>query len=338
MLNIKLIAVACNEACYLPEWILHHVYFGFDCIDIHVNRTTDNTFEIQKLLTQFPHVNLIDADAHFPPGAKNPQVDLYREEMKKAYKQGFSHVMLLDIDEFWTPLDLKTSIKDATALLPDVNTVSFEWQNKIDTLPFGFVIEPSNSTPVARVPQLKSLFKMRPEGYRMLNPHSSRDEGLTRALADGSLFYPTNVSMSQIDGEELRKPPKASFILHRLLRSEFEFIASLSRLNPRQSTTAEQPLKNNRRSGFRHGPRRHEFVFEQSAFDAYRTFMVSEMAVFSDILETAKQFIREEFNRTLDIINNAQPEAFKIISDSLQGVSNEQAQQAIANFKRKAGL
>lgn len=49
-LKIKLVAIAKDEAAYLPEWIFHHLYFGFDQIDIYVNNTSDNTFALGEQL------------------------------------------------------------------------------------------------------------------------------------------------------------------------------------------------------------------------------------------------------------------------------------------------
>ena len=67
-LKIKLVAIAKDEAAYLPEWIFHHLYFGFDAIDIYVNNTTDNTHELSQYLAPLESVSLIDGDSYFLSG------------------------------------------------------------------------------------------------------------------------------------------------------------------------------------------------------------------------------------------------------------------------------
>ena len=43
--KIKLVAIAKNEAAYLPQWI-HHFLVGFNEIEIYINDTTDNSVAI----------------------------------------------------------------------------------------------------------------------------------------------------------------------------------------------------------------------------------------------------------------------------------------------------
>ena len=41
--KVKLVAIAKNEAAYLPQWIHHHFSIGFNEIEIFINDTTDNS-------------------------------------------------------------------------------------------------------------------------------------------------------------------------------------------------------------------------------------------------------------------------------------------------------
>ena len=43
---IKLVAIAKNEALYIPAWVYHHFKIGIDYIEIHINNTTDNSVEV----------------------------------------------------------------------------------------------------------------------------------------------------------------------------------------------------------------------------------------------------------------------------------------------------
>ena len=45
---IKLVAIAKNEAPYIPLWAFHHFRIGIDLIEIHINNTDDNSIRICK--------------------------------------------------------------------------------------------------------------------------------------------------------------------------------------------------------------------------------------------------------------------------------------------------
>ena len=63
--RVKLVAIAKDEAAYIPDWIFHHLHFGFDAIDIYVNNTSDNTQEIANKFTVNKQVSFIEGDAFF---------------------------------------------------------------------------------------------------------------------------------------------------------------------------------------------------------------------------------------------------------------------------------
>jgi len=44
--KVKLVAIAKDEAPYIPQWIYHHLSIGIDLIEIHINNTTDNSLNI----------------------------------------------------------------------------------------------------------------------------------------------------------------------------------------------------------------------------------------------------------------------------------------------------
>ena len=61
---IKLIAVAKNEALYIPSWVHHHFRIGVDYIEIHINDTDDNSIEICQRIKEFDdRFNFIESDA-----------------------------------------------------------------------------------------------------------------------------------------------------------------------------------------------------------------------------------------------------------------------------------
>lgn len=85
-MKIKLIAIAKDEAAYLPDWIFHHLYFGFDSIDIYVNNTTDNTNDLKLFLEKEHRVSFIDGDSFFDPSVAKPQESVYKHALDLAKK------------------------------------------------------------------------------------------------------------------------------------------------------------------------------------------------------------------------------------------------------------
>ena len=50
VISLKLVAIAKDEAPYLPIWIFHHLHIGITSIDIYLNNIEDNSYEIvQKI-------------------------------------------------------------------------------------------------------------------------------------------------------------------------------------------------------------------------------------------------------------------------------------------------
>lgn len=50
-IRIKIFAIAKDEAAYIPQWVHHHFYFGFDEIEIWLNNIEDNSIEVCKRLS-----------------------------------------------------------------------------------------------------------------------------------------------------------------------------------------------------------------------------------------------------------------------------------------------
>ncbi|MEI8640734.1 glycosyltransferase family 2 protein [Pseudoalteromonas sp. Hal099] len=214
-LKIKLVAIAKDEAAYLPEWIFHHLYFGFDAIDIYVNNTTDNTHELSLYLAPLESVSFIDGDSYFLSGLKTPQQNVYSSAFTKAKEQGFSHIMFLDIDEFWTPLDMSTSIKDCLNLLR-ADVISFEWLNKFEDNKFSPALESEISGEHHRL--VKTLMSLNLNSEK-LDIHNIEVEGAINVLADGTkpIFSDGNQQLSKV-GEI-----KPYLIIHRMYRSSLEY-------------------------------------------------------------------------------------------------------------------
>ena len=64
-IKIKLVAIAKNEAAYLPQWIFHHLRLGVDSIDIYINGSSDNSVEISRIINSFePRFKFYESDKY----------------------------------------------------------------------------------------------------------------------------------------------------------------------------------------------------------------------------------------------------------------------------------
>ena len=64
-IKIKLVAIAKNEAAYLPQWIFHHLRLGVDSIDVYINGSSDNSVEISRIINSFePRFKFYESDKY----------------------------------------------------------------------------------------------------------------------------------------------------------------------------------------------------------------------------------------------------------------------------------
>lgn len=239
-IKVKLVAIAKDEAAYLPEWIQHHLYFGFDFIEIHVNNTSDNTWDLAKLYANESRVSFIDSDKIFSTNHNSPQHEIYLNSYLRASGEGYSHVMFLDIDEFWTPQDLTSSIK---LCLNEIKTdvICFEWLNRIETQTFGKAVD--NITVRAEHHNLVKSVVVTGLPLLEINLHNITSPGKVRhSLADGTAAKFKQGKQQIID--EL-KFVKNYFIIHRMFRSQIEYVSLLGRGRPANVHNTSS-FKNNR--------------------------------------------------------------------------------------------
>ncbi|MDO6691916.1 glycosyltransferase family 2 protein [Aliiglaciecola sp. 3_MG-2023] len=241
--KIKLVAIAKDEAAYLTDWIFHHLYFDFDQLVIYINNTSDNSDEIVKSLKSLSSVKFKDGDPYFDDRQRSPQMAIYQRELSLSRWEGYSHVMFLDIDEFYTPSDFQLSIKGfVSQMWADV--CCLEWIHRMDeNSPF---LEPFQSKLVGRrAQQVKSIVStsILPTNA---NPHNMLSSKCRYQLADGTEYKVSLDNFSRVPVIELRKEVKQAFILHRMIRSEMEYIAALKRGRPMSGDKQGSIFKNNR--------------------------------------------------------------------------------------------
>lgn len=328
--RIKLVAIAKNEAAYLPEWIYHHLYFGFDKIEIFYNGCTDNTVEMAKQFND-DRVKFVNADAIFSKSKISPQMDIYRPQFAISQREGFDHIMFLDIDEFWIPCDLTTSIKEYINNSPYFDSMCFQWANKVDEgIQFARAINPKILVEPSR--QLKSIHKtfIRP---RLMNPHNVVDDSLIRIFSDGNLFQPSNVHHSMAPTAAL---PQHGFILHRKYRSQLEYVALLGRGRPLGREKIVSEFKNNR-EGYYFKNNAQEVAFENTSYQTYNKYMTENLnrSDISHLLDEARTMVVNRYSDVIEAVRNASKDELPVLNRILRHVDIADVQQAFDEYKKR---
>lgn len=249
--KVAVIAMIKDEAPYLADWIHHHLYFNFDAFYIGVNRTSDKSLDILERIKQnFQCVNFFDVDwldqGH--PTGFNPHIQYYGysylTHIASMNKEGYTHYIYIDTDEFWYSRYFDKDIKDF--LLSSGTTEnaihSFNWHNSSgDLTPF---IPPFAQSGYQPTPQLKSMISAGVlPSVGLFRPHVPQ-------LKDGSDHNIKHldcsdkpVSLGEHDQILSKTPASPEFaILHRVYRSEQEYMASLARAR----LSEKAPIKTNR--------------------------------------------------------------------------------------------
>ncbi|GEM_PF-1008665 len=246
--RVKICAIAKDEAAYLPEWIFHHLYFGFDHIEILINRTSDNS---ELVLQQIQEVSDKISYRHYDwldlcPDAvqKNIQYIAYADAYERAKSEGFTHIFFIDIDELWTPRDFSTSIKQFISYIGARSSVSFYWYCELGRRDeFNPIAQTLRYFPNEHVKTLISLYSP----ITRIKIHAPVfSSGTTHCLADGSAFEPRD-SEGQFHTQQTHKDKSLpAFVIHRMYRSELEYISSLLRGNPNSNENIGSLFKDNR--------------------------------------------------------------------------------------------
>jgi hypothetical protein len=235
--RVRLCAIAKNEGAYLADWVFHHLHFGFDGVEVFVNGTVDPSRRIlRKISKVYPHVSGVAADrlvrdcvavgAHF-------QEQAYARLARRAKRAGFTHVAFLDLDEYWTPTDFRSSIKDFLPDDPGVNVVSFPWALDIPdvdrpafTLPWA-----SREKQVQLERHVKSVVNMN-GSVRHFRAHTARTRRCVHLLVREPFPLEDRVAQRRgafVTDDFLRshwdRLPEA-FVLHAINRSTLEYVAA----------------------------------------------------------------------------------------------------------------
>jgi hypothetical protein len=268
-IKIKLLAIAKNEAANLPQWIFHHLRLGVDSIDVYINDSTDNSIEISRKINAFePRYKYHKADRHLERCIKkgeNFQKYIYNRAFKKYKKSAiYTHLLILDLDEYLMPETLEYSLKDLILSSENVSVITFPWcidaPDDVTTPPFHkFICPTMNLRPhklVKSIGRINNIKKVLPHGF-MLKSNEVDNHNLnqkSRILSNGTSVNRENSSIhGSILGDDLRRMfeeniSKAWFTFHRVNKSEVEYLASLLKGRPSKlaNKSFNSLLKNNR--------------------------------------------------------------------------------------------
>lgn len=238
-IKIKLAAIAKDEAAYIPLWVYHHLRFGFDSMDIWINASSDNSLEVlKKIKKKYPEkINFFNADNFLKNclnEGKHFQREAYRAIYQSAANQGFTHIIFLDLDEYWMPKNGVSSICEFVTNFSKADAVSFKWY--LDT--------PSQSTKKFPLPvdckllqrnrHVKTLLKIS-NRIKKIDIHNHQIENGSYFLADGSIFRDLGADQCEralVAVDDFHKNKDCIddfFVLHMLYRSETEYLSTLLR-------------------------------------------------------------------------------------------------------------
>lgn len=329
--KVKLVAIAKDEASYFQEWVHHHLYFGFDDIEIHINRTSDNSAEVlNNLCEACPTVSWFNADwiDKCPQDAKKQiQFIVYNKVWDECVRQGgYSHILFLDIDEFWIPRDLKTNIHDYLSPFGERQVVSFEWLNDLGTLPefatLPRVLEGNLS------PLVKTVYPIHTPVIELRHHVPLMAQGVEHMLADKQAFK-ARENLIQAVHPSLQSL-KNAFIYHRAHRSVKEYISLLYRGRPGESF----PYKTNRHGLPVPDQYYNKLEFNSKAYDAYQHSLREFLNRTGSKQETARarDFVEQRFNQSMTNLAKFIDQDYTVMMQMFRGVYHH---EVVAAFKQK---
>jgi hypothetical protein len=328
--KIKLIAIAKDECAYLPEWIFHHLYFGFDYIQILVNRTSDNTDAmLTRLVKKHPQVtwNKVDYLDWIPGNVhKKLQHIAYASAIDKTLTEesDVTHVMFLDIDEFWIEKSFKKTVIEFLSDIESNSAISFNW-----------LIDTPSPSPFETIPQ--TLSGIRNTHVKSLFPLSRKIKKIRLhrpLLVPNHYLMPNGVPFKpQADNDELSREIETSqcFIYHRVYRSEFEYISTLYRGQPGRS---EAPFKMNR-SGI-HSASLNEFTYTIPE-ENYKKYIESQAEFLSSIKwgefkRDEQQFVASRYEQCILGLKHFLPSEPKKIMSLFRNVSDQKVYDVMVEY------
>lgn len=314
----------------MPDWIFHHLHYKFDKIAIYINNSNDSSEQIAEALKENKKLDFVDGNPFFAQTSRPPQIAVYLHELSKARWQGFSHIMFLDIDEFLLSKTLDFNINEfASQLTQDV--CCFEWLHKMDEkIPFG----PSISENIVgrKAPQVKSLISTRIKCIS-INPHNIYNPNASYVSAEGEYVSFDRNNYSRIDKGVFDTPVKSTFVLHRMIRHEIEYVAALSRGRPISREKQGSMFKNNRNGIFTDDknvivsfPKETVERYENLRQQFYQQYNLTEL------VEEGRKQVLVRYSEVLGMIRNAPLDEKATLEKVLKNISHPEVVEAYEQY------
>ncbi|MFZ6041335.1 glycosyltransferase family 2 protein [Vibrio natriegens] len=314
--KVKLVAVAKDEAPYLPYWVFHHLHFGFDEIEVYINRTSDNSESILKLISEtYNNVKFHNSDwiDKLPsPSRKNLQHISYMQGINSS---SCDYVMLLDIDEFWVNKDFKTTISEFILQSKNFDVMVFEWLNETNA---SKPLAPFNKKVKGKLDHLgKCIIKSQDKIHTIRLHVPEMKDNANVILANGDKFQ-SQKGLPQHIHNSINNL-KDAFIIHRMFRTESEYLASLFRGNPEQ----DFPIKLNRNGfGYPNNEKLTSVDFDTNLYNAYlnKFEQFLKECNIPDLTSTLLNIQRnvESLKKSLPNLHKVKPKAVERVLDRVE--------------------
>lgn len=305
-MKIRLAAIAKDEGAYLPEWVYWHLQQGFDNIYICINNSSDNSKEIalSMALKHAVTVRLVESEQEYGFNdqlidnqflTKNPlQSRLYADIYAQSYREGYTHVMYLDIDEFLFTQGESIHQLIKRSLLDDV--ILFNWFNVSgENEAFTCV---GSSLKGEKSPFTKYLLKTGLTDIKFISTHNIRTTHSSKVL------YGRNRTTDNSNYLKDSGWSEEAFILHRHLRSQPEYLSLLSRGDTWDNSLIG--LKNNRHGWS--GLGKHSISLEPLELDNYKSSynQFLQHCDISNQVTIAQKYVLARARKTKDVIQQVQ--------------------------------
>ena len=254
--KIKLVAIAKNEAAYLPQWIHHHFSIGFNEIEIFINDTTDNSLAIcEKIKRSHPNLTI-----HIADQLRAESIEQNRSFQISAYNQslhnpgGATHLMALDLDEYLIPKNLDDTLQDLLKRQTTPDCLSFLWYSDDFNHKDSFEHPIQSTNTIYRMDHVKTVSKISGKIHSCSHHNFIyKKKGEITNLLGGTIVrlddnINTESNRSKLSKQQLNalsnNQTEPWFVLHCIYKSEKEYLASLCR--GRGHNNDQRPLKVNR--------------------------------------------------------------------------------------------
>ncbi len=262
---------------------------------------------------------------------------MYADALESARKNKFTHVMYLDIDEFWIAKDQDISVKDFLKRHPGKNIFSFNWLGKTNEKPFSSIYEEDLKGRTLR--QVKTLFATHLP-ISTVDIHNVYVPGEKYYLADGRTwdFPQYHKNASAVREPFFKNKTEDFFVVHRLYRSQKEYISLLLRGRPKRAGNIKSAFKNNRNGYISPTETKRSETIAISAFrERHTTFKkwCAKYDLLADI-DAARELIIKRYNKTLDTIKMSSSTELKVLRNLLKYVDDKKALSVFNAYERKA--